>query len=409
MKNIIDNIDSEKEWVRDFYDYAKSIPTLTSEEEKRLFREYRAGNKSAKAEIVEGNLTKVFGIVNHFSNCGIPLEDLMQEAYLSMLDLVDEYDVNSDNSFIRDVYIKIWRSVEDYVIYNTGCKITKTRFIHLRKGTQEELDRDVYKSSFTEVPFEDQVEDSVYIEQLLNYLKESGTHDRTIEILKMKLGRDYDKEYTNKEIAERIGISPSRVHQIDHRVQRKLEPISYIKSFDFYIPEPKPKQINVKPKMNMEEIYRTREELKNRYYRLLLDFSKEELEEIKRKLPKRKANVVKQIYRSDLLSPTLRELDRGTSKIFFDTIYPQMISILAEKNSPDTGFKLCRREENTLLLKNDVIIRGLSGEGPCRGFTIAELSFLLHRDISFLKRRLLKSNEIIGRQIEIGRSKNLTK
>ena len=411
MRNVIENIDSQEQWVRDFYAYAKSIPDLSRDEEKRLFRNYKAGDESAKTSIVEGNYSKVFGIVNHFSNCGVPLEDIIQEANSLLLTYIDEYDINSDRSFMRDYYHKIWNGLSEYVVLNTCGRSTQTRFIRFNHGSKHSLESDVYKSAFTPVPFEDQVEDKVYIEQLISHFRDTGMPERTIELLKMKLAYGYDKEHTIVEASNKIGVSRTRGQQLSKRIERRIDEISHVDNFDFFVPVPASpfEEVEVEQYMNMDEILRTREELKNPKYPLLLNFSKEELEVIKSALPRMKSKVVEKIYSDDLLAPQLRSINRGNNTFFFRDIYPEMIKIVIENKSTEQGFHLCRYEENAFLLQPEVILRGLGKDGPCKGFRIDELSFLLHKDIKDLRARISKYQEKIEVKTEAAKAKQLTK
>lgn len=409
MKTTIDSIDRESEWVKEFYEYAKSIPRVSLNEEKQLFREYKAGDDSAKERIMDQCLLRLFGIVNNYIGMGVPTEDLINEAYARLLSHIDDYSIDRNYSFLNAYYQDIQRTLDNYVAVNTGARMKHNSIFPVRHGSREELNRDAYKSSFTDIPFEDKVEDKVYIEQLLKYFEESGMKGRTLEIYKMRLGYGQDREYTQDEIGPLFNISRSRVYQIEKNVARKIDRISKVDNFEFYVPEIAEVKMEVKQRLNMDDILRTRMELTTKNYDLLLNFSKEELEEIRELLPPRKLRVVDKIFKQELASPTLQDVSKPDQKFFFREIYPRMISILDENRFYEKGLKLRRYEENELINQREAIIIGLTERGPCKGFTLEELSLVVHKSIKELQGRIAKTDEKLQKRKEKIRAKYLTK
>ena len=86
-----------------------------------------------------------------------------------------------------------------------------------------------------------------------------------------------------------------------------------------------------------------------------------------------------------------------------------MISILDENRFYEKGFKLRRYEENELINQSDAIIRGLTEYGPCKGFTLEELSLVVHKSIKELEGRIAKTDEKLQKRKEKIRAKYLTK
>ena len=65
---------------------------LTHEEEVKLLRAARAGDRKARARVVEKNLRFVVGIAKRYRGQGLPFEDLIQEGNIGRLKAVQEFD-----------------------------------------------------------------------------------------------------------------------------------------------------------------------------------------------------------------------------------------------------------------------------------------------------------------------------
>ena len=55
-----------------------SLPVLKNEEMQKLFTKMKAGDESARQEIISGNLKLVLSVIKSFSNRGEDINDLFQ-------------------------------------------------------------------------------------------------------------------------------------------------------------------------------------------------------------------------------------------------------------------------------------------------------------------------------------------
>lgn len=67
-------------------------PLLTQEEEKELARRVRRGDETAKKRLIEANMRLVINIAKHYKNRNIPLEDLIQEGAIGLMNAVERFD-----------------------------------------------------------------------------------------------------------------------------------------------------------------------------------------------------------------------------------------------------------------------------------------------------------------------------
>jgi len=91
------------------------FPFLSQEETCQLAIAAQGGDIEARNRIVEGNLKLVHSIAKSYLYTGVPLDDLIQEGNMGLMDAVNKFDPLSEFSFQAQVYwvIKgsIWNSL----------------------------------------------------------------------------------------------------------------------------------------------------------------------------------------------------------------------------------------------------------------------------------------------------------
>ena len=75
-------------------------PSLSREEEAGLARRASRGNRQALNDLVEANLGFVVKVACEYRNLGLPLEDLLNEGNLGLLQAARRFDVERGNKFI---------------------------------------------------------------------------------------------------------------------------------------------------------------------------------------------------------------------------------------------------------------------------------------------------------------------
>lgn len=67
-----------------------AISPCSEEENQKLLILYKEGNQDARTRLIEGNLRNAVFFVQDYINKGVPMVDLIQEASLELMMLVDE-------------------------------------------------------------------------------------------------------------------------------------------------------------------------------------------------------------------------------------------------------------------------------------------------------------------------------
>jgi RNA polymerase primary sigma factor len=153
-------------------------PLLTTEEEQRLAMQIRAGNEHARQQFVEANLKLVVSVAKRYQGRGLALEDLIQEGNLGLLRAVEKFDESRRYKF--STYAFWWiRQAIIRAIADQG------RTIRL----------------------------PVHLGDKLNRLKG----------ISLCLQQEHGREPTAAEIAEHMGITEEKVHEI---LKASQEPVS---------------------------------------------------------------------------------------------------------------------------------------------------------------------------------------
>jgi len=100
------------------------IPMLSREEEESIAREAAAGNKAAREKLINANLRFVITIAKRYQGLGLPLEDLISEGNVGLVNAADRFDVEKGYHFIS--YAVWWIR---QAILNALCE--KSRMIRL--------------------------------------------------------------------------------------------------------------------------------------------------------------------------------------------------------------------------------------------------------------------------------------
>ncbi len=100
------------------------IPMISPEEEIRLTREIRAGNRDAVATLAQSNLRFVVSVAKQYQNRGMPLVDLISEGNVGLLRAAENFDETRGFKFIS--YAVWW--IRQSIIQAVN---TKSRMVRL--------------------------------------------------------------------------------------------------------------------------------------------------------------------------------------------------------------------------------------------------------------------------------------
>lgn len=195
-------------------------PPLKGEEEKNALAALEQGDEAAKRLLVEHNLRLVVYIARRFENVSTGLEDLISIGTIGLIKAIGTYRL--DKNIRLATYAS--RCIENEILMHirkiSGQKaeISLDEPINLDCDGNELLLSDILGTDGDEIarPLEDNVDLCV----LRQALQELPARER--EIVVMRFGLEGRKELTQKEVAEKMGISQSYISRLEKRIMGKL-------------------------------------------------------------------------------------------------------------------------------------------------------------------------------------------
>ena len=196
-------------------------PPLKGTEEQLALEELEQGSEQAKQRLIEHNLRLVVYIARKFDSAPTAIEDLISIGTIGLIKAV--------NTFCPDKNIKL-------ATYASRC-IENEILMHLRKISSrkgeisideplntdwdgnELLLSDVLGSDPDEVGREIEQEDERH--QLNGFV--CGLPPRERQIMEMRFGMNGYPEYTQKQVADALGISQSYISRLEKRIIVKLK------------------------------------------------------------------------------------------------------------------------------------------------------------------------------------------
>ena len=195
-------------------------PPLKGEEEQHALAAMEQGDEAAKQRLIERNLRLVVFIARRFENTGVNLEDLISIGTIGLIKAISTYR--------RDKNIKL-------ATYASRC-IENEILMHIRKIAPQKaevsldepinMDYDGNELLLSDILGTDEdmilkpLEDDVDIHLLRQAVKELPKRER--EIIVMRFGLEGQQELTQKEVAQKMGISQSYISRLEKRIMLRL-------------------------------------------------------------------------------------------------------------------------------------------------------------------------------------------
>ena len=194
-------------------------PPLGRERETQLLE--RLEEEDARQELIEHNLRLVVYIAKRFENTGVGIEDLISIGTIGLIKAVGTYRL--DKNIKLATYAS--RCIENEILMHlrkTASRKVEVSFdepLNTDWDGNELLLSDVLGTEADTVmrPIEEDVE-----RQLLNRAI-SVLSPREKEIITLRFGLGGGREQTQKEVADRLGISQSYISRLEKRIISRLK------------------------------------------------------------------------------------------------------------------------------------------------------------------------------------------
>lgn len=200
----------------------KSFPKpLTASEERCYLQKYTEGDLEAKHILIERNLRLVAHIVKKYQHLNEDPEDLLSIGTIGLIKAVVTFNPVKGNRLATYAA----RCIENEILMMLRGKKKTSKEVSLYEpiGTDKE-GNEIHLFDIIETP-EDDAQTKITLKDDIATLYEKVDTElspRERLVLKMRYGLYNGEEYTQREIAEQIGISRSYVSRIEKSAIKKL-------------------------------------------------------------------------------------------------------------------------------------------------------------------------------------------
>ena len=195
-------------------------PPLGHDEEEKAIAAMERGDADAKQLLIEHNLRLVVYISKRFENTGICLEDLISIGTIGLIKGANTFKSSKNIKFATYASRCIENEILMYLrkINNQRSEVSFDEPLNTDWDGNELLLSDVLGTDDDEVcrPLEDDAERQM----LMNAIASLSERERSIVLL--RFGLDGGQEYTQKEVADIMGISQSYISRLEKRIIVRL-------------------------------------------------------------------------------------------------------------------------------------------------------------------------------------------
>ena len=191
-------------------------PPLTKDEENHCLERLEAGDKQAKEELIVHNLRLVVYIARKFENTGISVEDLISIGTLGLIKAVNTFRISKNIKLATYASRCVENEILMYLRKTNPMKAEVSYFepLNVDWDGNELLLSDILGSEPDEVYRDIEAED----ERSRLYRAVAALNKRERQIMTMRFGIGGRREYTQKEVADALGISQSYISRLEKRI-----------------------------------------------------------------------------------------------------------------------------------------------------------------------------------------------
>ena len=193
---------------------------LSAEEELECFKKCRAGDMKARDKLIEHNLRLVAHIVRKYYISNKNTEDLISVGTIGLVKAVDSFNYENGTRFatygarcIQNEILMLFRSQK-----KLGCEVSLNDTIDVDKDGNPLTYIDIICTDDT---IADDVDKKIKITKALEYIRDC-LDEREKKIIIMRYGLGNTRIYTQREVADILGISRSYVSRIEKSVLEKI-------------------------------------------------------------------------------------------------------------------------------------------------------------------------------------------
>lgn len=239
-----------------------SLKVLKEDKKLELIIRAHNGDKSARDEMIQGNLKLVLSVIQRFSNRGEPLDDLFQVGCMGLIKAIDNFNTDLQVKFSTYAVPMIIGEVRRYLRDNNSVRVSRSlrdtayKAIQVRERLSNELNREpkveeiareldmskeevvialeaivepvslyepVYNDGGDAIYVMDQIGDKntpdSWMDEIMirDQIKKLSQREKNILNLRFMIGK------TQTEVAKEIGISQAQVSRLEKGALKKIK------------------------------------------------------------------------------------------------------------------------------------------------------------------------------------------
>ena len=195
-------------------------PPLERAAEEAAVAALESGDESARRELIEHNLRLVVYIARRFENTGINIEDLISIGTIGLIKAVNTF--QSGKNIKLATYAS--RCIENEILMVLRKNSSQRSELSIDEPLNTDWDGNELLLSDILGTDEDEVsrplEDDADRQMLMAAIDTLSEREKTIILL--RFGLPGGREYTQKEVADRMGISQSYISRLEKRIIERL-------------------------------------------------------------------------------------------------------------------------------------------------------------------------------------------
>ena len=102
------------------------LPVMREEQKQQLLKSTRQGSKTAREELINGNLRLVLSVVQRFTARGENLDDLFQVGCIGLIKAIDNFDITQNVRFSTYAVPMIIGEIRRYLRDNNAIRVSRS-------------------------------------------------------------------------------------------------------------------------------------------------------------------------------------------------------------------------------------------------------------------------------------------
>ena len=195
-------------------------PPLSAQEEAECIQALGRGEASARSALIEHNLRLVVYIAKKFENTGVTVEDLISIGTIGLIKAVNTFDASKKIKLAT--YAS--RCIENEILMFLRRTSKHKMEVSIDEPLNVDWDGNELLLSDILGTEPDIVNKNIEAETEKELLRSalSKLNERDREIMQLRFGLEGNIEQTQKEVADRLGISQSYISRLEKRIIKRL-------------------------------------------------------------------------------------------------------------------------------------------------------------------------------------------